>query len=145
MVKVKKVKLGSQGLVVSKQGLGCMGMSAFFGQPKPEDKMIALIRHAIDSGVTFLDTSDFYGPHINEILVGKAFKGEYREKVQLATKFGVVLYIDGKMNVCCEPAYVRESCEASLKWLEVDCIDLYFQHRIDASVPIEVIHDCSFG
>ncbi|KAM7485719.1 hypothetical protein LguiA_001728 [Lonicera macranthoides] len=138
MVQVKKVKLGSQGLVVSKQGLGCMGMSAFFGPPKPEDEMIALIRHAIDSGVTFLDTSDFYGPHINEILVGKALKGGYREKVQLATKFGVVSYVDGKMNVCGEPAYVRSCCEASLKRLEVDCIDLYYQHRIDASVPIEV-------
>lgn len=73
MVGVKKVKLGSQGLVVSQQGLGCMGMSAFFGPPKPEDEMIALIHHAIDSGVTFLDTSDFYGPHINEILVGKVY------------------------------------------------------------------------
>ncbi|KAM7488805.1 hypothetical protein LguiB_026297 [Lonicera macranthoides] len=71
MAGVKKVKLGSQGLVVSKQGLGCMGMSAFFGPPKPDDEMIPLIHHAIDSGVTFLDTSDFYGPHINEILVGK--------------------------------------------------------------------------
>ncbi|KAM7485716.1 hypothetical protein LguiA_001725 [Lonicera macranthoides] len=138
MVGVKKVKLGSQGLVVSEQGLGCMGMSAFFGPPKPEDEMIALIRHAIDSGVTFLDTSDFYGPHINEILVGKALKGGYREKVQLATKFGVVSYVDGKMNVSGDPAYIRAACEASLKRLEVDCIDLYYQHRIDASVPIEV-------
>ncbi|KAM7485761.1 hypothetical protein LguiA_001770 [Lonicera macranthoides] len=72
MVRVKKMKLGSQGIVVSKPGLGCMGMSVFFEPPKPEDEMIALIRHAIDSGVTFLGTSDFYGPHINEILVGKS-------------------------------------------------------------------------
>ncbi|KAM7488809.1 hypothetical protein LguiB_026293 [Lonicera macranthoides] len=138
MAGVKKVKLGSQGLVVSKQGLGCMGMSAFFGPPKPDDEMIPLIHHAIDSGVTFLDTSDFYGPHINEILVGKALKGGYREKVQLASKFGVVSFIDGIMNVCGDPAYVRASCEASLERLQVDCIDLYYQHRVDASIPIEI-------
>ncbi|KAM7488803.1 hypothetical protein LguiB_026287 [Lonicera macranthoides] len=138
MAGVKKVKLGSQGLVVSKQGLGCMGMSAFFGPPKPDEEMIPLIHHAIDSGVTFLDTSDFYGPHINETLVGKALKGGYREKVQLASKFGVVSFIDGIMNVCGDPAYVRASCEASLERLQVDCIDLYYQHRVDASIPIEI-------
>ncbi|KAM7488816.1 hypothetical protein LguiB_026300 [Lonicera macranthoides] len=138
MAGVKKVKLGSQGLVVSKQGLGCMSMSQFFGPPKPDDEMIPLIRHAIDSGVTFLDTSDLYGPHTNETLLGKALKGGYREKVQLASKFGVVSFTDGKMTVCGEPAYVRACCEASLKQLEVDCIDLYYLHRVDASIPIEI-------
>ncbi|KAI7738992.1 hypothetical protein M8C21_030525 [Ambrosia artemisiifolia] len=136
--KVSQLNLGSQGLVVSAQGLGCMGMSAHYGPPKPEPEMINLIRHAIDSGITFLDTSDFYGPHTNEVLVGKALKGGYREKVQIATKFGVRL-MDGKPPVVCgDPAYVRWACEASLKRLDVDCIDLYYAHRIDTSIPIEV-------
>ncbi|XP_047948550.1 auxin-induced protein PCNT115-like [Salvia hispanica] len=132
-----KMKLGSQGLEVSKQGLGCMGMSAFYGLPKPEPDMIKLIHHAIHSGVTFLDTSDFYGPHTNEILIAKALKGGVREKVQLATKFGLV-YRDGKSEACGDPAYVRSACEASLKRLDVDCIDLYYVHQIDTRVPIEV-------
>uniref|UniRef100_A0A803Q5V0 NADP-dependent oxidoreductase domain-containing protein n=1 Tax=Cannabis sativa TaxID=3483 RepID=A0A803Q5V0_CANSA len=136
--KVKTIKLGSQGLEVSAQGLGCMGMSAFYGPPKPEPEMINLIHHAINSGVTFLDTSDIYGPFTNEILIGKALKGEIREKVQLATKFGVKLSEDLKMEIHGEPAYVRAACEASLKRLGVDCIDLYYQHRIDTTVPIEV-------
>ncbi|KAL1561569.1 auxin-induced protein PCNT115-like isoform X1 [Salvia divinorum] len=136
-VNVPKVKLGSQGLEVSKQGLGCMGMSSFYGPPKPDADMIELIHHAIDSGVTFLDTSDLYGPHTNEILIGKALKGGMREKVQLATKFGII-YRDGKGEVCGDPEYVRSSCESSLKRLDVDCIDLYYVHRIDTRVPIEV-------
>ncbi|KAG5231916.1 aldo-keto reductase [Salix suchowensis] len=113
---VRRIKLGSQGLEVSAQGLGCMGMSAFYGPPKPESDMITLIHHAIDTGVTFLDTSDIYGPHTNEILLGKALKAGsgLREKVELATKFG------------------------SLKRLQLDCVDLYYQHRIDTNVPIEV-------
>ncbi|KAK4483369.1 hypothetical protein RD792_010555 [Penstemon davidsonii] len=135
-VNVPRIKLGSQGLEVSKQGLGCMGMSAFQGPPKPEPDMINLIRHAINSGVTHLDTSDVYGPHTNEILVGKALKGVEREKVQLATKFGVTY--DGNMNVRGDPAYVRAACEGSLKRLDVDFIDLYYVHRIDTKVPIEV-------
>ncbi|XP_042062434.1 auxin-induced protein PCNT115-like [Salvia splendens] len=134
---VPKIKLGSQGFEVSKQGLGCMGMSAFYGLPKPDADMIKLIHHAIESGVTFLDTSDLYGPHTNEILIGKALKGGMREKVQLATKFGII-YRDGKVEVRGDPAYVRSSCEASLKRLDVDCIDLYYVHRIDKRVPIEV-------
>ncbi|KAM0045004.1 putative perakine reductase [Helianthus debilis subsp. tardiflorus] len=135
---VPKVKLGSQGLLVSAQGLGCMGMSGNYGPPKPEPDMIKLIHHAIDSGVTFLDTSDFYGPHTNEILIGKALKEKgLREKVQIATKFGI-RWIDGKPDVCGDPAYVRSACEASLKRLQVDCIDLYYIHRIDIRVPIEV-------
>ncbi|XP_073275921.1 auxin-induced protein PCNT115-like isoform X1 [Primulina huaijiensis] len=136
-VTVERIKLGSQGLEVSKQGLGCMGMSSAYGVPKPEPEMISLIHHAINSGVTFLDTSDFYGPHTNEVLIGKALKGVVREKVQIATKFGVT-FKDGKMEVCGDPAYVRASCEASLKRLDIDYIDIYYVHRIDTHVPIEV-------
>ncbi|KAA3454684.1 putative aldo-keto reductase 2 [Gossypium australe] len=135
--KVGRVKLGSQGLEVSAQGLGCMGMSAFYGPPKPESDMIALIHHAIDSGITLLDTSDVYGPHTNEILLGKALKDGVRERVELATKFGID-YTDGKRDIRGDPAYVRAACEGSLKRLGVDCIDLYYQHRIDTKVPIEV-------
>ncbi|KAK6915011.1 NADP-dependent oxidoreductase domain [Dillenia turbinata] len=119
---VKRIKLGSQGLEVSAQGLGCMGMSAFYGPPKPEAHMIGLIHRAINSGVTFLDTRCREG---------------VREQVELATKFGII-YEDGKRDIRGDPAYVRAACEASLKRLQVDCIDLYYQHRIDTRVPIEV-------
>ncbi|KAL1154407.1 hypothetical protein V6Z11_A09G238900 [Gossypium hirsutum] len=135
--KVGRAKLGSQGLEVSAQGLGCMGMSAFYGPPKPESDMIKLIHHAIDSGITLLDTSDVYGPHTNETLLGKALKDGVRERVELATKFGID-YTDGKRDIRGDPAYVRAACEGSLKRLGVDCIDLYYQHRIDTKVPIEV-------
>ncbi|XP_039157016.1 probable aldo-keto reductase 2 isoform X2 [Eucalyptus grandis] len=134
---VGRIKLGSQGLEVSAQGLGCMGMSSTYGPPKPDPDMIALIHHAVGSGVTFLDTSDIYGPHTNEILLGKALKGGMRQKVELATKFGLG-FADGKWEARGDPAYVRAACEASLKRLDVDCIDLYYQHRIDTRVPIEV-------
>ncbi|CAL8992232.1 unnamed protein product [Prunus brigantina] len=134
---VRRIKLGSQGLEVSAQGLGCMGMSAFYGAPKPDADMISLIHHAIDSGVTFLDTSDVYGPFTNEILLGKALKGGVREKVELATKFGIY-FADKKMEVRGDPAYVRAAAEDSLKRLGVDSVDLYYQHRIDTTVPIEV-------
>ncbi|XP_057852788.2 probable aldo-keto reductase 2 [Cryptomeria japonica] len=133
---VPKVKLGSQGFEVSAQGLGCMGMSTFYGPPKAEDEMISLIHYAVSKGITFLDTSDFYGPHTNELLLGKALKG-IRDKVQLATKFGIS-FAGGVRDIRGDPAYVRASCEGSLKRLDVDCIDLYFQHRIDTKVPIEV-------
>ncbi|KAI8009402.1 hypothetical protein LOK49_LG06G02262, partial [Camellia lanceoleosa] len=137
MAKVGRMKLGSQGLEVSRQGLGCMGMSAFYGPPKPEEDMIKLIHHSINSGVTFLDTSDVYGPHTNEILLGKALKGGMREKVELASKFGID-FADGKREIRGDPGYVRAACEASLKRLDMDCIDLYYQHRIDTRVPIEI-------
>jgi aryl-alcohol dehydrogenase-like predicted oxidoreductase len=131
------MKLGSQGLEVSAQGLGCMGMSAFYGPPKPEPDMIQLIHHAVAAGVTLLDTSDIYGPFTNELLLANALKGGVREKVELATKFGI--HLDGeKREVRGDPSYVRAACEASLKRLDVDCIDLYYQHRIDTRVPIEV-------
>lgn len=136
-VKVPRIKLGSQGMEVSAQGLGCMSMSAFYGPPKPEADMIQLIHHAISSGVTHLDTSDIYGPHTNELLLAKALKGGVRDKVQLATKFGV-WYSDGKTGIRGDPSYVRAACEASLKRLEIDCIDLYYQHRVDTTIPIEV-------
>nr|GMD68034.1 probable aldo-keto reductase 2 [Ipomoea batatas] len=134
---VPRMKLGSQGLEVSAQGLGCMGMSAFYGPPKPDADMITLIHHAVDSGVTFLDTSDIYGPHTNEILLAKALKGGVRERVELATKFGIT-FVDGKIEVRGEPAHVRASCEASLKRLHLDCIHLYYQHCVDTRLPIEV-------
>ncbi|XAR62341.1 Perakine reductase [Bertholletia excelsa] len=137
------MKLGKQGLEVSAQGLGCMGMSASYGTPKPEEDMIKVIHHAISSGLTFLDTSDVYGPHTNEILIGKALKAAegMRQKVQLATKFGVSL-LDGTLQgprvIQGDPAYVRAACEASLKRLGTDYIDLYYIHRVDTSIPIEV-------
>ncbi|XP_065852265.1 probable aldo-keto reductase 2 [Euphorbia lathyris] len=136
-VTVKRIQLGSQGLEVSAQGLGCMGMSAFYGPPKPDSDMITLIHHAINSGITFLDTSDVYGPHTNEILLGKALKGGMIERVELATKFGIS-FKDGKRAIRGDPEYVRSACEDSLKRLQVDCIDLYYQHRIDTSIPIEL-------
>ncbi|KAK3145067.1 hypothetical protein QOZ80_4AG0322550 [Eleusine coracana subsp. coracana] len=137
-VTVLRKKLGSEGLEVSALGLGCMGMSAYYGLPKPEADMITLIHHAIAAGVTHLDTSDIYGPHTNEVLLGKALQGEVREKVQLATKFGIVANPSSEGEIRGDPAYVREACEASLKRLGVDCIDLYYQHRIDTTVPIEI-------
>uniref|UniRef100_A0A453C7K9 NADP-dependent oxidoreductase domain-containing protein n=2 Tax=Aegilops tauschii subsp. strangulata TaxID=200361 RepID=A0A453C7K9_AEGTS len=133
-VAVPRMKLGSQGLEVSAQGLGCMGMSAVYGERKPEQDMIALLRHAVAAGVTFLDTSDIYGPHTNELLLGKALQGGVREKVQLATKFGIT----ATWEVHGDPAYVRAACEGSLARLGVDCIDLYYQHRIDKNVPVEI-------
>lgn len=134
---VGPMKLGSQGLEVSRQGLGCMGMSAFYGPPKPDTDMIALIHYAIRSGVTFFDTSDIYGPCTNEILLGKALQGGVREKVELATKFGIS-FQDEKREIRGDPAYVRAACESSLQRLGIDCIDLYYQHRVDTRVPIEV-------
>ncbi|KAF8032225.1 hypothetical protein BT93_D1218 [Corymbia citriodora subsp. variegata] len=134
---VKRIKLGSQGLEVSAQGLGCMGMSSFYGPPKPDSDMIELIHHAVGSGVTFLDTSDSYGPHTNEILLGKALKGGVWQKVELATKFGIS-FAGGKTEIQGNPGYVRAACEASLKRLNVACVNLYYQHRIDTRVPIEV-------
>ncbi|KAJ9541744.1 hypothetical protein OSB04_028250 [Centaurea solstitialis] len=135
--RVRRVKLGSQGMEVSAIGLGCMGMSAAYGPPKPEEDMIKLIHHAVNSGITHLDSSDFYGPHTNEILIGKALKGLERGNVQVATKFGIKS-LEGEGEICGDPEYVRACCEASLKRLDVDYIDLYYVHRIDPNVPIEI-------
>jgi len=135
-VTVPRMKLGSQGLEVSAQGLGCMGMSMAYGERKPEADMVALLHHAVAAGVTFLDTSDVYGPHTNEALLGTALQaGEVRGKVQLATKFGITPDVRGVRG---DPAYVRAACEGSLRRLGVSCIDLYYQHRIDTTVPVEV-------
>ncbi|THG06240.1 hypothetical protein TEA_025829 [Camellia sinensis var. sinensis] len=120
------------------KGLGCMSMSnGYYGPGKPEPDMIKLIHHAIHHGITFLDTSDVYGPYANEILLGKAMKGGMRERVELCSKFGVSL-ASGNIEVHGDPAYVRAACEASLRRLDTNCIDLYYQHRIDTSVPIEI-------
>ena len=133
---MKQKKLGSQGLVVSNQGLGCMGMSDFYGQ-RDEEESIATIHRALDLGVNFLDTSDAYGPFTNEKLVGKAIKGK-RNQVVLATKFGIVRSNDpASRGINGRPEYVLTACDASLKRLAIDHIDLYYQHRVDADVPIE--------
>jgi aryl-alcohol dehydrogenase-like predicted oxidoreductase len=129
-------KLGSQGLRVSGIGLGCMGMSEFYGRAD-EDQAIATIRRALDLGVTFLDTADMYGPFTNERLVGRAIGGR-RDEVALATKFGNVRGENGaRLGIRGDPAYVRQACDASLERLGVDYIDLYYQHRVDSNVPIE--------
>jgi aryl-alcohol dehydrogenase-like predicted oxidoreductase len=128
--------LGSSGLVVSAEGLGCMGMSEFYGA-LDESESVATIHRALDLGVTFLDTADMYGPYTNEELVGRAIRGR-RDEVVLATKFGIVRTADPRVrSFRGDAAYVREACEASLGRLEVDHIDLYYQHRTDGSVPIE--------
>jgi len=128
--------LGTQGLEVSAQGLGCMGMSEFYGRTD-ESEAIATIRRALELGVTFLDTADMYGWGANESLVGKAIEGR-REDVVLATKFGNVRGPNGEyLGIDGSPAYVRSACEASLERLGVETIDLYYQHRVDLQTPIE--------
>jgi len=130
-------KLGSQGLTASAIGLGCMGMSDFYGT-RNDDESLKTLQHAIDIGVTFWDTADMYGPFTNEELVGKALKGN-RNKITLASKFGIVRdpanpQLRGFNG---SPAYAKASCEGSLKRLQTDVIDLYYLHRVDPSTPIE--------
>ena len=129
-------KLDNSSLTVSAIGLGCMGMSEFYG-PRNEEESIATIHLALDRGVNFLDTADMYGTGHNEELVGKAMKGR-RNDIVLATKFGNVRGADGSfLGINGRPEYVRRACEASLGRLNVETIDLYYQHRVDANVPIE--------
>jgi len=128
--------LGRSGLTVSALGLGCMGMSDFYG-PSEEATNLATLHHALDIGIDFLDTADMYGVGENERLLGKVLR-ERRDEVVLATKFGNVRAPDGAfLRIDGSPEYVREACDASLKRLGVDHIDLYYQHRVDRSVPIE--------
>jgi aryl-alcohol dehydrogenase-like predicted oxidoreductase len=130
-------KLGSQGLVTSQLGLGCMGMSEFYGTASDAES-INVIHRAIELGVTFLDTADMYGPFINEELVGKAIKGK-RDQITLATKFGIQRdpKNPGVRGLSGKPDYVKSACEASLKRLNIDVIDLYYLHRVDPATPIE--------
>jgi len=134
---METIALGTQGLEVSRQGLGCMGMSDFYG-PGDDDESSATIHRALELGVTFFDTSDMYGPHTNEVLVGKALAGR-RDEAVIATKFGIVRDLDdpSKRAINGRPEYVRQACDGSLTRLGVDHIDLYYQHRVDPDTPIE--------
>ena len=134
---MKKVELGSQGAVVSRMGLGCMGMSDFYGERNDEESAATIVR-ALDLGVTFLDTADTYGIGDNEELIGKTIRGR-RDEVFLATKFANIRTKaePNRWSLSGKPEYVRQACDASLKRLGVDHIDLYYQHRVDPQTPIE--------
>jgi aryl-alcohol dehydrogenase-like predicted oxidoreductase len=133
---VESRNLGSEGLVVSELGLGCMGMSEFYGTGD-EDESVATIHRALELGINFLDTADMYGPFTNEKLLGKAIEGR-RDEVVLATKFGNVRGENGeRLGISGDPDYVRKACDASLERLGVDHIDLYYQHRVDPETPVE--------
>ena len=135
---IAKRKLGRQGLEVSAIGLGCMGMSFGLGPPADKDEMIALMRGAVERGVTFFDTAEVYGPFVNEELVGEAL-APFRGQVAIATKFGFAPGADGKgwSRLDSRPEHVKAVAEASLKRLKVDVLDLFYQHRVDLEVPIE--------
>jgi aryl-alcohol dehydrogenase-like predicted oxidoreductase len=133
---MKTRRLGTQGLIVSAQGLGCMGMSDFYGE-RDEAESVATVHRALELGVNFLDTADMYGPFTNEQLVGKALQGK-RDNVVLATKFGIQRSDDPAFRgINGRPEYVKQACDASLQRLGMSHIDLYYQHRVDQSVPIE--------
>jgi aryl-alcohol dehydrogenase-like predicted oxidoreductase len=136
---MQKRKLGNSNLEVSALGLGCMGMSFSYGVIQDEQEMITLIRTAVDRGITFFDTAEVYGPFTNEVLVGKALP-PIRDKVIIATKFGFNLNADGSpgwQGLNSRPEHIRQVAEASLKRLNIEAIDLFYQHRVDPDVPIE--------
>ena len=134
---MRQRQLGKSGLRVSALGLGCMGLSHGYGPAVEKSEGIALIRAAVDQGVTFFDTAEVYGAYTNEELVGEAL-APLRDKVVIATKFGFNITSEGKMNgLNSKPAHIREVAEASLKRLKTDVIDLFYQHRVDPDVPIE--------
>src|SRR5947207_12581452 len=134
---MQKRKLGKSGLEISALGLGCMGMSFGYGPAGDEQEMIAVMRAAVDLGVTFFDTAEVYGPFTNEVLVGKALS-PIRKQVVIATKFGFHIDANGKQaGLDSRPEHIKEVAEASLKRLNIDAIDLFYQHRVDPNVPIE--------
>src|SRR2546426_918232 len=132
---MQKRKLGKSGLEVSALGLGCMGMSQSYGVPPDKQAMISLIRTAVERGVTFLDTAEIYGPYTNEALVGEAL-APVRTQVVIATKFGIKSE-NGQQVQDSRPERIKQSVEGSLKRLRTDVLDLYYQHRVDPTVPIE--------
>ncbi|MEN6621801.1 MAG: aldo/keto reductase [Smithella sp.] len=133
---MQKRKLGKNGPVISPLGLGCMGMSHGYGPPADKKEMVALVHKAIEFGITFFDTAEVYGPFTNEELVGEAL-APFRNQVVIATKFGIRLDSNWRLTVNSRPEHIRKSLEGSLKRLKVDYVDLYYQHRVDPTVPIE--------
>ena len=133
---MQKRKLGNSNLEVSALGLGCMGMSHGYGQPGDKNEMIALIRAAVDRGISFFDTAEIYGPYTNEELVGEAL-APFHGRVAIATKFGFKIEAGKQTGLDSDPKHIREVAEASLKRLKVESIDLFYQHRVDLAVPIE--------
>ncbi|KAJ3669892.1 hypothetical protein LUZ60_010216 [Juncus effusus] len=137
-MKMPLVKLGSQGLEVSTLGFGCMTLSGVYNAPVDEASAISIVKHAFANGVTFFDTSDMYGPYTSEILLGKAMKQLPREEVKMATKFGITEMGLSGITINGSAEYTRACCEASLKRLDVNYIDLFYIHRVDKTIPIEV-------